>query len=259
MKKYLTITVREQMQGMTVEKVLYDYLELTKKQVSRAKFRPDGICKNKVQCRVTEKVSMGDEICICLETDEIQSAQLVLAKIQGERLRILYEDEDILAVNKPAGVLTHPAGMHYSDSLANQVAAYFQERNLSVCIRPIGRLDKETSGIVLFAKNQVAAQRLQEQRETGVLEKQYLALVDGNLPKDRSCEGGDCKKETIALLTYMLQHNEHHAAELDQMADNLQKMGLDNSAKTIKEAVADFQKGNMRLGLALTLVKEEMK
>lgn len=69
------------------------------------------------------------------ETDEIQSAQLVLAKIQGERLCILYEDEDILAVNKPAGVLTHPAGMHYSDSLANQVAAYFQERNLSVCIR----------------------------------------------------------------------------------------------------------------------------
>ena len=74
-----------------------------------------------------------------------------------------------------------------------------------------------------------------------------------------SCEGGDCKKETIALLTYMLQHNEHHATELDQMADNLQKMGLDNSAKTIKEAVADFQKGNMRLGLALTLVKEEME
>ena len=51
MKKYLTITLREQMQGMTVEKVLYDYLELTKKQVSRAKFRPDGICKNKIQCR----------------------------------------------------------------------------------------------------------------------------------------------------------------------------------------------------------------
>ena len=49
-----------------------------------------------------------------------------------------------------------------------------------------------------------------------------------------SCEGGDCKKETVALLTYMLQHNEHHAAELDQMADNLEKMGLSSSAKTIK-------------------------
>ena len=74
-----------------------------------------------------------------------------------------------------------------------------------------------------------------------------------------SCNEGDCKNETLALLTYMLQHNEHHAAELDQMADNLEKMGLSSSAKTIKEAVADFQKGNMRLGLALTLVKEEMK
>ena len=74
-----------------------------------------------------------------------------------------------------------------------------------------------------------------------------------------SCEGGDCKKETVALLTYMLQHNEHHAAELDQMADNLAKMGMDAAAKTIKESVSDFQKGNMRLGLALTLVKEEMK
>ena len=149
MKKYLTITVREQMQGMTVEKVLYDYLELTKKQVSRAKFRPDGICKNKVQCRVTEKVSMGDEICICLETDEIQSAQLVLAKIQGERLRILYEDEDILAVNKPAGVLTHPAGMHYSDSLANQVAAYFQERNLSVYVQSADWIRKHPESFCL--------------------------------------------------------------------------------------------------------------
>lgn len=74
-----------------------------------------------------------------------------------------------------------------------------------------------------------------------------------------SCQGGDCKNETVALLTYMLQHNEHHAAELDQMADNLVKMGMDGAAKTIKEGVADFQKGNLRLSLALTLVKEEMK
>jgi ABC-type Zn2+ transport system substrate-binding protein/surface adhesin len=74
-----------------------------------------------------------------------------------------------------------------------------------------------------------------------------------------SCQGGDCKNETVALLTYMLQHNEHHAAELDQMAENLKKMGMETAAKTIKEGVADFQKGNMRLSLALTLVKEELK
>ena len=73
------------------------------------------------------------------------------------------------------------------------------------------------------------------------------------------CQGGDCKNETLALLTYMRQHNEQHAAELDQMADNLLKLGMDAAAKTIKEAVADFQKGNMRLSLALTLVKDELE
>lgn len=74
-----------------------------------------------------------------------------------------------------------------------------------------------------------------------------------------NCQGGDCKNETLALLTYMRQHNEQHAAELDQMADNLLKLGMDAAAKTIKEAVADFQKGNMRLSLALTLVKDELE
>ena len=68
-----------------------------------------------------------------------------------------------------------------------------------------------------------------------------------------------CSQEVVALLNYMLSHNEHHAQELDQMAENLQKLGMEDAAKTIKEGVADFQKGNMRLGLALTLVKEHLK
>ena len=70
---------------------------------------------------------------------------------------------------------------------------------------------------------------------------------------------GSCTDEVVALLNYMLSHNEHHAEELDQMAENLKKMGMEDAAKTIKEGVADFQKGNMRLGLALTLVKEHLK
>ena len=63
----------------------------------------------------------------------------------------------------------------------------------------------------------------------------------------------------VVLLSYMLDHNEHHAAELDQMAENLQKLGMDSAAKQIKDAVSDFQKGNLRLSLALTTVKEQLK
>lgn len=74
-----------------------------------------------------------------------------------------------------------------------------------------------------------------------------------------SCGEADHAKETLALLTYMLSHNEQHANELDQMANNLEKLGMADAAKQIKEGVSDFQKGNMRLSLALTLVKEQQK
>lgn len=73
------------------------------------------------------------------------------------------------------------------------------------------------------------------------------------------CDGNSCKNETVAVLTYMLSHNQHHAAELEQMAANLRKLGMDDAARTIEDGVSDFQKGNLRLSLALALVKEHLK
>ena len=64
------------------------------------------------------------------------------------------------------------------------------------------------------------------------------------------------KKKTLHFLTYMLQHNEHHAAELDQMADKLRKAGMDTAAEQIRKAVDEFQKGNLYLSVALATVKE---
>ena len=87
---------------------------------------------------------------------------------------ILYEDTDLLVVNKPAGVVTHPRGGHYDDTLANGVAEYFRKKGENHQVRPVGRLDRETSGAVVFAKNQVAAARFQKQRETERLGKSIL-------------------------------------------------------------------------------------
>lgn len=71
------------------------------------------------------------------------------------------------------------------------------------------------------------------------------------------CNG--CTEEVVALLNYMLSHNEHHAEELDQMAENIAKLDMQAASKLIKDAVSEFQKGNMKLSLALTLVKEHLK
>ena len=186
MNRYLTIHIPETASPAPVSHFLRTQAGLTKKQISQAKFRPGGVQKNGQQCRVTETAYPGDQITVCLETNDVDSAQLESAPAPQflPELEILYEDQDILAVNKPAGIVTHPSGSHYSDSLSNQVAAYFRSKGESTKVRSIGRLDKKTSGILLFARNQTAAARLQKQRESGISEKTYLAAVSGSMPED---------------------------------------------------------------------------
>lgn len=160
----------------TLEQFLRKEMGLTKRQISRAKYREKGICVNGIRSRVTAVLKPGDQVTVLLEEEGLESAQLVPGS--GE-LRILYEDEDILAADKPPGLVVHPSHGHYEDSLSNIAAAYFRKKGISVRIRPVGRLDKDTSGIVLFAKNQVAAARLSEQKKSGEFRKEYLALIQG--------------------------------------------------------------------------------
>lgn len=205
MERYLEFRIDEQTTELKMEAFLKKNAGLTKRQISQAKFRPDGITRNGVRCRVTETIYPGDVIRVCLEEAGTASAHLEnyndgirskdLSDFHSNRasasisetsfsLNILYEDTDILAVDKPAGMVTHPTGMHYTDSLSNLVAGYFREKNEQVCVRPVGRLDQETSGIVVFAKNQVAASRLQSVKSPCKIHKQYLAAVSGTLPVD---------------------------------------------------------------------------
>lgn len=153
----------------------------SKKEISRAKFIPEGIRNNGVRCRVTDKVMPGDLVQICLEEEGEDSCQL--EERDGEPV-ILYEDRDLLAVYKAPGIVTHPRGGHYGDTLANQIVGYFRRKGESHSVRPVGRLDRETSGVVIFAKNQISAARLQRQREEGRFRKTYLAVVMGEMERD---------------------------------------------------------------------------
>ena len=81
----------------------------------------------------------------------------------------------------------------------------------------------------------------------------------GGCAQASGCNAKDDRQEALALLQYMIQHNAHHAAELMPLADNLDKLGIGDAAGQLRECASDFQKGNMRLSLALTLVKEHMK
>jgi 23S rRNA pseudouridine1911/1915/1917 synthase len=179
-EKKLSYQVEKDREDRTVKQILQQDMGLTARQISRAKFLPDGILVTREgkTDRVTVRFLLqeGDLLSVKLEEKERASSQLVpLAGTPDIR----YEDEDLLLISKPAGQVVHPSPGHYGDSLANLLAGYYQGRGEGLVVRPVGRLDKDTSGLLLFAKNAAAAYRLEKEREKGEMGRYYLALAEG--------------------------------------------------------------------------------
>lgn len=195
-RRVLKYQIGPEEDGMTVQEFLRGRLSFSVRQISRLKFRQDGIRVNGEQYYVTWQLRDGDRLEIGLEDDRrpartgwLTEAQAAAIAAKSGRtfnmppFEVLYEDEDVLAVNKAAGLVCHPSPGHYADTLSNQAAEYLakkapgKESRLSIHLT--GRLDRDTSGVVLFARNQDAAASLQRQRENGQYEKLYLALAEG--------------------------------------------------------------------------------
>ena len=116
-------------------------------------------------------VKENDLIKINLDFEE-DNSNIVPTKMN---LKILYEDDSLLIIDKPPHMPVHPSLNHYENSLSNGVKYYFDSVNLHRLIRPINRLDKDTSGIVMFAKNEYIQSRLTNYT------KEYIAIVVGTL------------------------------------------------------------------------------
>lgn len=121
--------------------------------------------------------NIGDNITIVLDSPE-DISNIVPTKMN---LDIVYEDEHLLAINKPTGISVHPSILHFTDSLSNGVKYYFDYIGLHKKIRPVNRIDLNTSGLVLFAKNEYVQECLIKQMASGMFKKTYLCLVDGFL------------------------------------------------------------------------------
>ena len=99
-------------------------------------------------------------------------------------IEIIYEDQDIVIVKKPAGILVHTDGVNY-DSLSDRVNTYFQKKGYRHSILPVHRIDVETSGMIVFAKHFISLADLSYQFENRLVEKTYIAIVEGELIKQR--------------------------------------------------------------------------
>ena len=147
---------------------LREEMEMSAGLMNRLKWQ-DKLFVNGVPRHTDYPVAPGDVITVPLEEPEPQYPA------QEGSLTILYEDEHILAVDKPAGMLIHPSRSQFTDTLANFVAGYYQKTGRAAAFHPVTRLDRDTFGVVLLGKNSHTHALLSQ----NPLEKTYEALVYG--------------------------------------------------------------------------------
>ena len=152
---------------------LREEMEMSAGLMNRLKWQ-DKLFVNGVPRHTDYPVAPGDVITVPLEEPEPQYPA------QEGSLTILYEDEHILAVDKPAGMLIHPSRSQFTDTLANFVAGYYQKTGQAAAFHPVTRLDRDTFGVVLLGKNSHIHALLSQ----NPLEKTYEALVYGAPPRE---------------------------------------------------------------------------
>ena len=133
------------------------------------------ISKNGNPVDTHNSININDVIHINLDFEE-ESENIISIPM---KLDIVYEDEAFLILNKPAGIAVHPSILHYNDSISNGVKFYFESNGLKRKIRPINRLDLNTSGLIIFAKNEYVQECLIQQMQSKDFKKEYLAIVSG--------------------------------------------------------------------------------
>ncbi|SHE78363.1 23S rRNA pseudouridine1911/1915/1917 synthase [Caldanaerobius fijiensis DSM 17918] len=121
-----------------------------------------------------EVIKNGD----ILDIDFTEDCNIVPSPIP---LDIIYEDEDILVLNKQPGIVVHPTAYHYDDTIGNGVMYYFSQKGLKRGFHPVNRLDRETSGVLIIALNQHMHNMIQQY---GQMDKAYIAVVEGVVEKD---------------------------------------------------------------------------
>ncbi len=180
MERKLKYIINSDFDGKTVKEFLR-YNQISTSMVTRLKKLDNGIMLNGERVFVTAKLSEGDILELLTESGEEHSE--FIFPTEG-KLDIIYEDEDFLAVNKPPYLPVHPSKGHPYDSLANIVVYYYKQKNENFTFRCVNRLDKDTSGVTLIAKNAYAHELMRRLNVENKTDKTYYAIVHGKPEKE---------------------------------------------------------------------------
>lgn len=170
----LTTKVKPEEKGLMVKEIVYGRLNLSRGLLRRMK-KGGGIYLNGERDYLTRRVNAGDTIQLVFFDEKTNMEP------ENIPLDIVFEDDYLLVINKPQGMAVHPTGAYQSGTLANAIAHHWTTIGLQSKVRLVHRIDKDTSGLILVAKEPYTLQRLLKQLSQQQLVREYLAIVHGKL------------------------------------------------------------------------------
>ena len=176
----LTYKVKETDNFISLRGVLKACFSISDRLLLKLK-KQNKIFVNSENTYLDKALQPNDVIEIYIDFEE-DNSNIVPTKMD---LDIIYEDEAYLVLNKPAGIPVHPSMDHFSGSLSNGIKYYFDFIGLKKKIRPVNRLDRNTSGLVIFAKNEYIQECLVKQMKYNKFYKEYIAICEGRFKQKK--------------------------------------------------------------------------
>lgn len=177
-KKIITYLITEAEADLTVEQFLKSR-GYSHHLVVHLRNTPMGLVTDGEPVYTIHRLKPGQTLTVTLIEEET-SRNILPVKLP---LDIVYEDQDIMVINKEAGIPVHPSQGHYDNTLANAVAWYFKEQGQAFTYRAVNRLDRDTTGLIILAKHMLSACLLSSQMLNRRIHREYLALAQGKLPE----------------------------------------------------------------------------
>ena len=190
----------------TLRDVLQREFKLSRREIIKLK-KNEAYTINNEFTFLDKELKDGDIIKVIVEFEE-SNDNIVPAK---GNLDILFEDEYLLIVNKPSNMPVHPTSYHFNDTLSNIVRYYFDKNIINRKIRLVNRLDRDTTGIVIIAKDEITQDRLRKQMRTKEFKKTYLAIVDGILEKKEDIINAPIARKLPSIIEREVSNNGQEA------------------------------------------------
>lgn len=174
--------------GKTLLETLIEVMCLSTRMIRKIK-RTDHLTVNGHSISMSARLRELDTIRVVFEEEPHQIFPNAIP------ITVIYEDEDLLVINKPPGIVAHPTQGHPFGTLSNAVRAYALEKGEDYKPRLVNRLDRDTSGIIIFAKNAYGQHVVSEEMKADRVEKHYIALVHGKLQKPQGLIDAPIERE----------------------------------------------------------------